>query len=180
MPVVGDDLPSMMQAIRDAAAACELLVTIGSVSAGDFDLIPKAVRKLGGEVLFHKVAVKPGKPVLLSKLVDGWLLGLPGNPVSAVFGYHIWVKRIVARLTATDLRIEKTTGRLAADIPLKGDRLLILGVRLEESDGKVLVHPSVRQDSGRLSSIRGIDGFIYADPSEGILHKGQTVEVERL
>ncbi len=72
--------------------SCDLILTTGGVSAGRLDLIPAVVRALGGEILFHKVAIRPGKPVLYARLPNGTpLFGLPGNPLAVVVGMRFFV-----------------------------------------------------------------------------------------
>lgn len=79
-PDRADELGTRLQALDGSA---DLILTTGGVSAGRLDLVPQAVGDLGGTVLFHKVAVRPGKPLLLARLPGGTLLlGLPGNPGS--------------------------------------------------------------------------------------------------
>lgn len=82
-PLVCDELVAMKSAIAEACSAADVVVTVGGVSVGDHDLVRPAIEGLGGEVIFHKVAIKPGKPVLLAKCSGRLILGLPGNPASA-------------------------------------------------------------------------------------------------
>jgi molybdopterin molybdotransferase len=78
-----DDPAAVLAALAAAAGACDVLLTTGGVSAGRLDFLPDALRRLGAEVLFHKVAIRPGKPVLFGRLPRGPLVfGLPGNPIA--------------------------------------------------------------------------------------------------
>ncbi|MCH7760732.1 molybdopterin molybdotransferase MoeA [candidate division TA06 bacterium] len=70
----------------------DVLVTIGGVSVGDYDLVQEVLKKMGMEVLFWKVAVKPGKPLLFGRLQDTLVFGLPGNPVSAIVTNELFIK----------------------------------------------------------------------------------------
>lgn len=84
-----------------------ILVTTGAVSAGDFDFIPKLGARLGFKALFHKVAIRPGKPVYLAAKDDAVWLGLPGNPISTAVGWHAFVRPLltaVAGLPAAEKR----------------------------------------------------------------------------
>ena len=72
--------------------SCDLILTTGGVSAGRLDLVPDVVRALGGEILFHKVAIRPGKPILHARLPGGkHLFGLPGNPLAVAVGMRFFV-----------------------------------------------------------------------------------------
>lgn len=91
---VRDDEGPLSKALEEGLAA-DFLVVTGGVSAGDRDLVPVLLRNLGASVLFHKVAMKPGKPVLLATCGNTVILGLPGNPVSAFVGAHLFLSRAV-------------------------------------------------------------------------------------
>jgi molybdopterin molybdotransferase len=84
-------------AVRDALAAhADLIVTTGAVSAGRFDFVPAALASLGARELFHKVAIRPGKPLLAARFDRGPLVvGLPGNPIAVAVGYRFFVAPVL-------------------------------------------------------------------------------------
>lgn len=86
----GDSPESLRDALSRALERADFVITTGGVSVGDFDLLPQLVAALGGEVLFHKVAMQPGKPILAARFGKKCLLGLPGNPVSALVGFTLF------------------------------------------------------------------------------------------
>lgn len=87
-----DSVAALRAELAQLADRCELILTTGGVSAGRLDLVPDVVRALGGEILFHKVAIRPGKPILLARLPGGTLLfGLPGNPLAVAVGMRFFV-----------------------------------------------------------------------------------------
>jgi len=90
--VIADE-PDVFEAkIKEALEASDIIISTGAVSAGKHDFIPDSLKKLGAEILFHKVAIRPGKPVLYAKFPDGThYFGLPGNPVSAAIGLRFFV-----------------------------------------------------------------------------------------
>lgn len=173
-----DDVGQLCNAITGSLSENDLAISSGGVSMGDFDLIPQAVKRIGGEILFHKVFVKPGKPVFLSRIGKGYLLGLPGNPVSAVVGYHLYARRIIAKMSGLEYRVRGGKGVLGEDLSVKGTRFCYIGARLEENADGVIVYPSTRQKSGRLSSISGINGFILAEGGTRTVPKGSEVDIE--
>ena len=81
---VNDRVETLAASIDRCLPNCDLVITTGGVSAGRFDCVPEAIRSVGGEILFHKVAVKPGKPILVGRRGGCLVFGLPGNPVSAM------------------------------------------------------------------------------------------------
>lgn len=87
---VGDSWDCLQEALGQALERADFVITTGGVSVGDFDFLPQLVPALGGEVIFHKVAMQPGKPVLAARFGKKFLLGLPGNPVSALVGFSLF------------------------------------------------------------------------------------------
>ncbi len=175
-----DDVDVLQRAIKGCLDNSELIISTGGVSKGDFDFIPEAIRKLGGEILFHGVSVKPGKPTIIAKIRERWIIGLPGNPVSAVVGYHLFVKMIISRMQGCSYRPRTGWAMLEADLSIEGDRFCIVGARLRDKGGNIAAIPSQRQTSGRLSSIAGINGFIMVEGGSRIVPKGTEVDIEWL
>lgn len=99
-----DDLRS---ALSSSMIGADLVLTSGGVSVGDYDLVPEVVRSLGGEVVFHRVAVKPGKPLLAARFDTCWLLGLPGNPVSVLAGWRLFGWPLAAALSGDGAAFEE-------------------------------------------------------------------------
>lgn len=87
-----DESGALEAALARAAASADVVVTTGGVSMGDRDLVPAVAARLGFELVFHRVAIQPGKPVLVARRPDGALfLGLPGNPVSVLATAHLFL-----------------------------------------------------------------------------------------
>lgn len=96
--VLTDDYTPSLESLRQVPPG-SLILTTGAVSKGTKDFIPQLIQELGGEVLFHKVAIKPGKPVLLAKLPENkYWVGLPGNPVSTAVGFDFFVRPLLQAL----------------------------------------------------------------------------------
>ncbi|MAG55348.1 MAG: hypothetical protein CMJ83_03570 [Planctomycetes bacterium] len=94
-----DDPGDLRQALARAAADADVVVTVGGVSAGAKDLVPAAAASLGFEQVFHKVAMQPGKPVLVCRHPEGaFFVGLPGNPVSVIATAHLILGPVLSRL----------------------------------------------------------------------------------
>jgi molybdopterin molybdotransferase len=98
MSSAADTTDNLGAVLSRSIVGADLVLTSGGVSVGDYDLVPEVARSLGGEVLFHRVSIKPGKPVL-AVLFDGcWMLGLPGNPVSVLTGWRMFGWPLAAAL----------------------------------------------------------------------------------
>jgi molybdopterin molybdotransferase len=94
-----DTTDDLSRTLSSSIIDSDLVLTSGGVSVGDYDLVPDVARSLGGEVLFHRVAVKPGKPLLAVKFDGCWMLGLPGNPVSVLAGWRFFGWPLTAALS---------------------------------------------------------------------------------
>jgi len=105
-----DDLDAFKQALQQQLDdGQDIIISTGAVSMGDFDFIPKCIQALGGQILFHKVKIRPGKPILFAKFPNGaYYFGLPGNPISATLGLRFFVSHLLLRLWG-----------LAAERPIK-------------------------------------------------------------
>ncbi|OGC91663.1 MAG: hypothetical protein A2W25_13270 [candidate division Zixibacteria bacterium RBG_16_53_22] len=179
--VMKDDPEIVSAELSDCLEHYDIVITTGGVSMGDFDFIPQVVRKLGGEIVFHKVAIKPGKPVLLARFGSKWLLGLPGNPVSVIAGYHLFARRVIGRLMGQACSPRGRQTVLGCDVSVHGDRLCLVGAKFQEcAEGRVISFPSNRQKSNRLSSISGIDGFVFIDGGTKTVPAGSEVYAEWL
>lgn len=175
-----DDVEILIDTLTKNIAEYDLVITSGGVSMGDLDLIPEAVKRIGGRILFHKVFVKPGKPVLLANIDGKWLLALPGNPVSVFVGYRLYAKRIIGGLSGLEYEPRRGKAILETDMMARGDRFNYIGAQFEKIDGVIKAYPSARQESGRLSSITGINGFISIEGGTRTVPKGTEVNIEWL
>jgi molybdopterin molybdotransferase len=106
---VGDDVDAFESALRRALdAGAKIVVTSGAVSMGRYDFVPQALERLGAQTLFHKVAIRPGKPLLFARLPNDVLLfGLPGNPIAVAVGLRFFVEpalRVMLGLPAEAVR----------------------------------------------------------------------------
>ncbi|MDG1463432.1 MAG: molybdopterin molybdotransferase MoeA, partial [Gammaproteobacteria bacterium] len=93
---VEDTHNALAKQITSAAKTSDIILTTGGVSAGRMDFVPEVLTQLGAEILFHKVSIRPGKPILFAKLPDGTLIfGLPGNPVAVAVGWRFFVNEAI-------------------------------------------------------------------------------------
>ncbi|HEX7344188.1 MAG TPA: gephyrin-like molybdotransferase Glp [bacterium] len=180
LPDLKDDFDTLLPALEKLSREHDVIITSGAVSAGEFDYIPKVVQKLGGVLLFHKVAIKPGKPALIAKLGRCWLLSLPGNPVSVVVTYHLYAARVLCRQTGNRTSPPREKAVLAEAVKVDSDRFYVLGAYLERTPSSLMAREAKRYQSGRLSSIIGINGFMFLGEGEYMLPEGTEVEVEFL
>jgi molybdopterin molybdotransferase len=175
LPVAGDSAEALAQAF-DLARGADLVLTIGGASVGDHDLVAPAAQAAGAEIGFHKVAMRPGKPLLAGRFPDGSvLLGLPGNPVSAlvcavVFGLPL----LRAMLGLPKGPAPRLRAPLAAPLGPGGPREHYLRAR-REPDGSV--RPFERQDSSLLSVLAEADCLVVQPIGAPALGAGESVEI---
>jgi molybdopterin molybdotransferase len=119
-----DTSGELRASLETAFGGSDLVLTSGGVSVGDYDLVPDVVRELGGEIVFHRIAVKPGKPVLAARLGQRWLIGLPGNPVSVLAGWRVFALPVAAALAGDPSLFDErpVQARLVEPVTVSGGR----------------------------------------------------------
>jgi molybdopterin molybdotransferase len=173
---VRDDLEATIQALRDAEG--DLVVTVGGASVGDHDLVRGAAGALGLELRVASVNVRPGKPTFFGVLGDGRrLLGLPGNPASALVCAELFLKPLVAAYQGADPGPRATTARLAEALPANGPREHWMRASLSIDGGVVTVRPYRDQDSSLVSVFAAADALLGRPAGAPAAEAGSVVEV---
>ncbi len=153
---VPDRLEALIAAL-DAAADADVIVTSGGASVGDHDLVIPALEAWGAQLDFWKVAIKPGKPLLVARRGRQLVIGLPGNPVSSFVTAWLFLLPLLRRLSgAADPLPRRQTARLAADLAAGGERREFLRGVLDGGE----VTPALGQDSGALAALAGSNCLI--------------------
>jgi len=166
--IARDSYESLGAAIgRARAAAADILVTIGGASVGDHDLVQKALRDAGMQPGFWKIAMRPGKPLMHGALGATHVLGLPGNPVSAVVCGVLFLAPLIRALSGrADVELPRRTARLATPWPANDQRedYLRATLTLDEAGGMPEVSPLVSQDSSLVSVLQRADCLVIRPP----------------
>ncbi|MEA2490906.1 MAG: molybdopterin molybdotransferase [Acidobacteriota bacterium] len=163
--IVRDTREATIEAFSRAAEECDFILSSGGVSVGAFDFVKDALDALGAEAKFWRVAMKPGKPVVLSRLRDRVCLGLPGNPVSSMVSFHLFVRPALRKaLGQTDgLFPPVVRVRLTAPLRSVGDRRVYARARVTAVDGELVAQPVTSQSSGALTSMVGANALVMID-----------------
>lgn len=156
--IVPDQEDKLRRAAEQALPQCDLLLISGGSSAGEKDATARVIAALG-EVLFHGIAMKPGKPTILGRAGGKPVVGLPGHPVAAFFVTQMFVRPLIARLNGTVLRRGHVTAHLTENLSANHGRAQYTAVLLESRDGQVCAHP-IHAKSGLITALAGADGFI--------------------
>ena len=172
LPIARDNVDSLQSAFRFAKGA-DLIVTIGGASVGDHDLVRQVAGQAGMEQSFYKVAMRPGKP-LMAGLLDGTpIIGLPGNPVSALVCGHIFLAPVIRALQGLPaVPTPRLKAPLAQPLPENGPREHYMRARLE--DGTITAFE--RQDSSLLRTLSHANALIVRPVGDGARQVGELVE----
>ncbi len=158
-PALPDDPPALAAALR-RPGDLRILLTSGGVSMGEHDHLPAVLADLGAQILFHRIRLKPGKPMLVALLGDLLVLGLPGNPVSAYVNALLFLPVALARLEGRAFPDPWRRARLAAPVKHKGDRPLLHPCRLMEGH----LHPLPGKGSADLVTLAQADALAWIEP----------------
>ena len=177
--VASDSLPEIEERLRWGLSA-DLLISSAGVSVGEFDFVREALTRLGAELHLWQVAMRPGKPITFGSLGPRPLFGLPGNPVSAMVTFELFVRPAIRKM-AGHRKLHRPTirARALAPIPNPGHRRGYLRVTLTPSDGGYGARLTGDQGSSILRSMVMADGLAVIPPDTTIL-EGSEVTVVRL
>jgi molybdopterin molybdotransferase len=180
MGVVRDDPGLLEQAFRQAAATADVVVTSGGVSVGEADFVKDLLNKLG-EVVFWKIAMKPGRPLAYGKVAGAHFFGLPGNPVSVMVTFYQFVRDALLKLSGLDPVRPLPTFKVPCVSSLKkapGRTEFQRGILLCDAHGTWTVRVTGEQGSGILRSMSEANCFIILPSEQGNVSAGMLVEVQ--
>jgi molybdopterin molybdotransferase len=180
LPSVPDDEDAHRRALERGLAA-DVLVTSGGVSVGPHDLVRDVGRSLGVEEVFWRVAVKPGKPVAFGVRGRTLVFGLPGNPVSSLVGFELFVRPAVLALQGLrDPGPHFHVGRLTTSLPRNDARDELVRARSSVGDEGVVLEPLHGQESHMIARAAAADALVFVPRGEGQLAAHEPVRFLRL
>lgn len=170
--ILRDEPETLERAFGEALDDSDVLVTTGGVSVGKYDLVGAAFERLGVTPILHKVAVKPGKPIWFGKRGKTPVFGLPGNPVSTLLGFELFVRAALARMggDAPELERERIQlGRWLGRAEPGGERQNNLPVRVAQAaDGVLELTPIPFRGSADIVAAAQADGLAIVPLGRGI------------
>ncbi len=177
MPIARDTENDLVSALRLAADA-DMVVTLGGASVGDRDLVLPAAISLGMELSFHKVSVRPGKPLLAGKLFDKPIIGLPGNPVSALVCCLVFVLPAVnAMLGLGRHRRQRHSAQLQSAIGPNGSREHFMrACWTDKGRDSTALHVFKQQDSSLLTVLANAEVLVIRPPGDPARMEGDNVD----
>ena len=154
--LVPDDLAMLTAALKEAADA-DIIVTSGGASVGDHDLVRPALEAAGGEINFWRIAMRPGKPLIVGRLGNAILLGLPGNPVASMVTGGLFLLPLIRHLAGCPDPVPRAqSARLGAAMPMVGPRTDFVRATLDEG----VVTPLGLQDSAAMHAAAQANALI--------------------
>jgi molybdopterin molybdotransferase len=178
-PTVGDRRDELEKRLDTAFAHADVVLTCGGVSMGDADLVPDALTALGCRILFHGVAVQPGKPLLAATRGKSLIFGLPGNPGSVMSSFWLFVRPALARLAGrpagfwSDARLSTLGGSLGAG---RG-RDRFVPATVEAVGGKLVARPRSPMGSHDLLAFASAEALLRVRPGDAARREGDEVEL---
>lgn len=182
--IARDDVEELRKTIAFGLEADVLLIS-GGVSAGVLDLVPGVLEALGVRQVFHKIKIKPGKPlwfgVLPAESGAKLVFGLPGNPVSSLVCFELFVRPAIARLAGRGTgALVEVTAHLAADFTHRGDRPTYHPARLTRVDGQDVVEPARWKGSADLRALVETNALACFAPGDRVYRAGESIPALRL
>jgi molybdopterin molybdotransferase len=180
MGVVRDDPALIEAAFASAAASADVVITSGGVSVGEADFVKDMLNKLG-EVLFWKIAMKPGRPLAYGKIGNAHFFGLPGNPVSVMVTFYQFVRDALLTLAGQNPVPPLPTFKVPCTSVLKkapGRTEFQRGILTQDAAGAWSVRVTGEQGSGILRSMAEANCFIILPTDQGNVAAGALVEVQ--
>ena len=180
--VVDDTTDTYVDALQRArAAGVDLVVSTGAVSMGRYDFVPEALRRLGADVLFHKVAMRPGKPLLAATLPDGpRVMALPGTPMAVAAGLRFFVAPMLRAMLGLPAEPVRHAVLDTPQQPKAGLRHFLRAQFQLGADGRLHARVMPQQQPFRIAPFASADGWVVLDEDAGDCLPGRVVEVASL
>ena len=160
-----------------AAEKADLVITMGGASVGDHDLVQKALQPHGFALDFWKIAMRPGKPLIFGRLKNTPLLGLPGNPVSALVCSILFLRPAIASMLGLTYAPKILRAELTAPLKANGTRQDYIRAQIVLRDGRMVAEPFKLQDSSMQAVFARANGLIIRAIGAAPANAGDAVDV---
>lgn len=175
---IGGDREEELTALIREGLRGDIMLISGGVSMGDYDLIPALLKRMGAAILFHKVKIKPGKPLLFAKRGDCIIFGVPGNPVSNFTTFHLFIKSAIYKLTGReDFQPSFIALPVTQDVEKKGERAQLMPSIYRVREGRCEVTPLKLNGSADIIGCAGCNCLVLIEENDQLIRKGERVPV---
>ncbi|HJN37539.1 MAG TPA: molybdopterin molybdotransferase MoeA [Gammaproteobacteria bacterium] len=166
-----------MNELLESHSPPDVILTSGGVSVGEYDFIPKALEEMGADVIFHKVRIRPGKPVLFAKINQCFILGLPGNPVSTAVGLRFFLYPLLRNILMMGAETS-VKAKLINSAKTNGDLLYFYKAVLStNSDGQSNVEVLSGQESFKIKPLIRANCWAVSNAIKGGFTSGEIIDV---
>lgn len=173
-----DDFDKCFTAVQAALDEVDILITTGGVSVGDYDYVPEIYKKLGAEVLFNKIAMRPGSVTTVAQYNGKLLFGLSGNPSACFVGFELYARPIIRSwFRSSKPHLQKIKATLHTDFPKANPFTRFVRSKLIFNEGKLCAEPSGLDKSNVVTSLVDCDSLIILPGGTRGYVKGDEVEV---
>ena len=163
--IVPDDRSRIAEAVETARAlGADIVITLGGASVGDHDLVREVLTGLGMQLQFWKIAMRPGKPLMVGHLGSAHVLGLPGNPVSSLVCAHLFLRPLVARLAGRNYSPDIRPALLGSGLKANDQRRDYIRARAFPGSAGLVATPFELQDSSMLRTLAQANALIIREP----------------
>ncbi|MFO8057945.1 MAG: molybdopterin molybdotransferase MoeA [bacterium] len=178
---IARDRPGALDKKLSRARDADVVLLSGGVSVGDYDFVLDLLQDKGYKEVFYKAAIKPGKPTFAGKRGSQLVFGLPGNPVSAMVCFHLFVRPVLDKISGrSEHGMRKGRAIMAGEVRTKAGRRKFLRGKLVSSGPCLEVKTYHDQKSGVLSSMLDADVLIDVPGERTVVESGSEVDVWRL
>ena len=181
-PLAGDDTAELKKQIKQAVATADVLITSGGVSMGVYDFMKPALKELGAEIFFERVALRPGKPTVFARLGPTLIFGLPGNPVSVAATFNLFARAALRKMQgAKQPGLIEETAVLARAVKGSADRESYLPAILRtDEQGTLLAEPLKWGGSSDFVAFARATALVSIAAGAGVIEAGSIVKIVRL
>ena len=173
------DEPESLKRVISSGLADDIVLLSGGVSMGNYDLVPQVLKDIGAEIIFHNIAIKPGKPALFAKLKHTLIFGVPGNPVATMVGFDKLILPPARKMAGEKVFFRPIiTATLTKDLKVKTGRLGLRHARISYRDGKYLAEAAATHGSADLLSTSQSNGIILVPADVACIKAGDAVQIE--
>jgi len=177
---IAADRREMIAAAVDRAEGSDLLVVTGGASVGEHDLVQESLKAGGMRLDFWRIAMRPGKPLMVGRIGATCVLGLPGNPVSTFVCAELFLRPLIRAMLGLPTAPDIVTARLGAAMPANDSREDYVRARITRDGDGLVAMPFPLQDSSMLSTLAAADGLIIRAIHAPAAASGENVRVLRL
>ncbi|MBE3089980.1 MAG: molybdopterin molybdotransferase MoeA, partial [Actinobacteria bacterium] len=176
--IIRDDKEILKKKIRETLSDCDILLLTGGVSVGDYDFVKEILGELDAEFVFWRVNQRPGKPMAFLTYKDKFIFAIPGNPVSAMVCFELYVRPLIKKIMGDKKLFRDTiTARASSDFKHREGRTDFIRVKIEKVEDDTYFKSTGMQGSGILMSMSEADGLAVFPEEIGNIEKNTEIEV---